>query len=306
METTRVALTGARGFVGRALAGALNELPGRPISLLSICRGRVNNQSGPLQEIGSENEELPDRLKSIKIFIHAAGKSKGTPQELWQANVSGLQRYIGMLPASLEQIIHFSSVNVLFHRRSAYGETKLQGEMLWAASSFADKVTVLRPALIYGPGDRQNIGRLVRLVDRFPVIPAPASGSLRPVFLQDLVDLVIGLIGQPACAAQTMVVSGAEQTSFPDLVQRLAILLGRRRVCLPLPDWFLTPVSRSARLIGLKNLSQVMDGYRLDRPWYDPSVWQRLGRSTTCLDDGLRQCVDDYRESSGKDERIGD
>ncbi len=179
-----------------------------------------------------------------------------------------------MLPASLEQIIHFSSVNVLFPRLTPYGETKLQGEMLWAASPFADRVTVLRPALIYGPGDRQNIGRLTRLVDRFPVVPVPAGGGMRPVFLRDVVDLVVGLIGQPACAGQTIVVSGVEQTNFRDLVQRLATLLGRRRVCLPLPDWLLAFLSQTARLSGLKKLSQDMDGYRLDRPWYDPSVWQ--------------------------------
>jgi nucleoside-diphosphate-sugar epimerase len=306
METIRIALTGARGFVGKALAAALGERSGRPISLLSIISGKVDNRSESLHEIGFENKELPDRLRDIQIFIHTAGKSKGTPDALRQANVSSLQRYIDILPASLEQVIHFSSVNVLFPKLSTYGETKRQGELLWASSPFAGRVTVLRPALIYGPGDRQNIGRLIHLVDRYPVIPVPASGSMRPVYVRDVADLVVSMIDQQTCAGQTMVISGVEQTNFSDLVQRLASLLDRRRVCLPLPDWLLAPFSKAASRSGLERLSQGIDGYRLDRPWHDPSVWQYLGRPTTCLDDGLRQCVDYYRETAEKNERFAD
>ncbi len=77
METTRIALTGARGFVGRELAAALSEQPGRPVSLLSICRGVVNNQSARLQEIGFENEDLPDRLKDIQDLYPCRREKQG-------------------------------------------------------------------------------------------------------------------------------------------------------------------------------------------------------------------------------------
>jgi nucleoside-diphosphate-sugar epimerase len=201
-----------------------------------------------------------------------------------------------MLPASVEQIIHFSSVNVLFPELNPYGEAKLEGERLWAESPFANRVTVLRPALIYGPGDRQNIGRLIKLVDRLPIIPVPASGGMRPVFLKDLVDMVVKLIEQRLYPGKRIVVSGLEATNFRELVQRLAYHMHRRRVCLPLPDRLLKPLTDAARFCGAKGLAQTIDGYRLNRPWHDPTVWQMLDRPATCLDDGLRQCVEYYSQ----------
>jgi nucleoside-diphosphate-sugar epimerase len=291
METSRVAVTGAGGFVGKALVRALGQSMDQPNNLLAIHQGRGYSQSGVLEEIGFENEELTDRLKDVKIFIHTAGKSKGTPEELLQANVLALKRYIEMLPASLEHVIHFSSLNVLFPRLSPYAETKLKGEQLWAASPFARQVTVLRPALIYGPGDRRNIGRLIGLVNRFPMIPVPACGSMRPVYLNDMLGLVMIFIGQNAVYGKTLVVSGQEETSLRDLIQRLARQMNCRRVCIPLPDWFLKIFTRAARICGLKGLAQAVDGYRLERPWHDPAVWGYLGRPATRLEDGLHQCV---------------
>jgi nucleoside-diphosphate-sugar epimerase len=292
-----IAVTGGRGFVGSAMVAALSRQSSHWSSILSIGRGRVNSHSEGLQEIGFENEDLRERLKEVKVFVHIAGASKGSPEVLWKANVSSLERYIEMLPATVEQIIHFSSVNVLFPELSPYGETKLKGERLWAESPFANRVTLLRPAVIYGPGDRQNMGRLIRLVDRFPVIPVPENGSMRPVFLEDLVDLVVKLIEQKSYAGKTIVVSGLEATNFRELVQRLAYHMHRRRVCLPLPDWLLKPLTEAVRFCGLKGLAQTIDGYRLNRPWHDPIVWQVLGRPTTGLDEGLRQCVEhDYHD----------
>ena len=289
-----IAVTGGRGFVGRAMLAALRAQSWNESGVLSICRGRVINYSDSLQEIGFENEDLRERLKEVKIFIHTAGASKGPPDVLWEANVSALQLYIDTLPASVEQIIHFSSVNVLFPELSHYGEAKLKGEKLWEESPFANRVTLLRPALIYGPGDRQNIGRLIILVESTPIIPVPESGSMRPVFLKDLVDMVVKLIEQRSYLEQRIVVSGLEATNFRELVQRLAYHMHRRRICLPLPDQLLKPLTNAARFCGFTGLAQTIDGYRLNRPWHDPTVWQILDRPATCLDDGLRQCVEYY------------
>ena len=289
-----IAVTGGRGFAGRAMLAALRAQSWNESGVLSICRGRVINYSDSLQEIGFENADLRERLKEAKVFVHTAGASKGPPDVLWEANVSVLQRYIDMLPASVEQIIHFSSVNVLFPELSPYGEAKLKGEQLWAESPFGNRVTVLRPALIYGPGDRQNIGRLIRLVERTPIVPVPASGSMRPVFLKDLVDMVVKLIEQRSYLGQKIVVSGLEEINFRELVQRLAYQMHRRRICLPLPDQLLKPLTDAARFCGAKGLAQTIDGYRLNRPWHDPTIWQMLDRPATCLDDGLRQCVEYY------------
>jgi NADH dehydrogenase len=295
MEAFRIAVTGGNGFVGSALVKMLTALPDRGRPILSICRRRADQPSGLVEAAGYDDADLPAKLQGVKVFIHAAGKSAGKPEDLWEANVTSLQRYIDILPASVEQIIHFSSVNVLFPELSLYGEAKQKAEQLWTASPFASRVTVLRPALIYGPGDRKNIGRLINLVDRFPIIPLPAGGSLRPVFLQDVVDLVACLIGGQPWAGKALVVSGSEETRYLDLARRLAHIMGRQRIFLPVPAWLLAPFTWAVRLCGLKRWAQSVDGYYLRRPWHDPALWEHLGRPPISLDEGLRRCIAAYQ-----------
>lgn len=266
--------------------------------VLSITTGRGLLQSGSLTRMGWEHPGLKDLLKQATVFVHTAGKVQGSPQALQSANVAAVQRYLTLLPANLQQIIHFSSANVHLSEPNAYARSKAAGEEVWQASPFAGRLVILQPTLIYGPGDCKNIYRLIRLVDRFPALPLPSTGKLRPVFIDDVVHLVCSLIEEQAGKGGTWIVSGKEVTDFRDMAERIAKHLGKKRLLLPIPGVLLSAAVRAAGIAGKRDLEQQARNYQMDKIWHDSSVWERLPGRTVPLDDGLRRSIAAYQKMS--------
>ncbi len=303
-----IAISGGEGFVGGALVRLFrgevstdgsqqvspSDLEGRQVersptsySVLSIVRGKGQVSQGSVLQMGVEHPALAERLQGVRFFVHAAGRLRGDWPALEAGNVGSVRSILPLLPPNLKQVIHFSSVNVLFSEDDSYGHSKLLGEQAWLASPFADRLTILRPSLIYGPGDQHNTARLINLVRRFPLLLLPAS-RLRPVFVDDVVVLVQTLLHSGTGKGETWIVSGVEETSMVEMARIIASNLGLRRIILPLPATWL---SATARLVVLPGLSKRLRNLARDKTWHDPLVWRLLEGRSTCLADGLRRSI---------------
>src|SRR3989449_10151725 len=91
-------------------------------------------------------------------------------------------------------------------------------------------VTILRPSLVYGPGARGVFVKLAGLVRRLPVIPVigPGTWHLRPVFLDDLIDLVVATLARPDLAGRTYDVGGPDLVTYNEFLAAICRALGRR------------------------------------------------------------------------------
>src|SRR2546422_6399444 len=89
-------------------------------------------------------------------------------------------------------------------------------------------VTILRPSLVYGPGARGIFVKLAGLVRRLPVIPVigPGTWHLRPVFLEDLIDVVVATLARPELAGRTYDDGGPDRGTDNEF---LAALFGALR-----------------------------------------------------------------------------
>lgn len=301
-----IAVSGGVGFVGGALVrlfggeastdgsqqvslsdsgGGKRERSPSSYSVLSIVRGKGWVSQGRVLQIGVEHPALADRLKEVRFYVHAAGRLRGAWPALEAGNVESVRSILPLLPSNLQQVVHFSSVNVFFSEDDPYGRSKLLGEQTWLASPFADRLTILRPSLIYGPGDQHNTLRLINLVRRFPLLLLPAS-RLCPVFVDDVVALVQALLLSGTGKGETWIVSGVEETSMVEMTSIIASNLGLRRIILPLS---VTWLSAAARLVVLPGLSKRLRNLARDKTWHDPLVWRLLEGGTTRLADGLRR-----------------
>jgi len=285
-----IAVSGGEGFVGSELVRTLSAGG----EVISIGSGQSIKVTGNVLEIGFKHQSLPAVLGRATTYVHAAGRIKGTRPELEAHNVRNISRYLKVLPKNLRHVIHLSSVNVFLHEKDEYGCTKMLGENLWRNSLFANRLTVLRPSLIYGPGDKKNIYRLIRLVQRFPILPVPVAGRIRPVFLQDVVDLVIAIIQQEPCMGKTYIVSGKEESDFQEMVHIIANHLNKQVICFPIPEFFLSNICRMADLVRLNNLAWRVRMFQMSKNWYDGDVWHYLPRENTPLEVGLGKCVESY------------
>lgn len=287
-----IAISGGRGFIGSALVQVFSA----DTPLISIYRGSGIQENGNILEVGHSHPDLKALLKPITIFIHTAGQIRGNPDQLYEANVGSVEFFANILPTSLQQVIHFSSVNVFFAEDNPYGFSKKMSEAAWQRSRFADRLTILRSSWVYGPGDGKNTYPLIHKIERWPLLPLPTT-PLRPVYIRDLVELVRVLTRQQALQPQTLVVSGCEQTDFCQIARLLAQYLRRRLLVIPLPAPLLQAMSSATRLIGLKKPAQRLYGLQIPKTWHTAEIWDLLPRETTPLQVGLQQTVIQYQNS---------
>lgn len=126
----------------------------------------------------------------------------------------------------------------------AYAVSKWEAEEgLMAIARTTDlEVVILRPPLVYGPGVGANFLRLIRLAGSGIPLPFGAIDNRRSLlYLGNLVAAISRCLTHPAAANQTYLVSDGEDVSTPDLIGRLAMLMGKRAWLPPMP----------ARLLGL-------------------------------------------------------
>jgi nucleoside-diphosphate-sugar epimerase len=132
-------------------------------------------------------------------------------------------------------------------RRLADGEDRLQ---VWAKMKGVDWV-ILRPTLIYGLGQDQNISEIVRFVHRFGFFPlvGPARGLRQPVHAEDVAAACLSALEKTNVANCTYNLSGGETLCYREMVKRVFHSLHRRPRLIPLPLWFFQCVAMLTRVL---------------------------------------------------------
>jgi UDP-glucose 4-epimerase len=264
----RVLVTGANGFVGRAVVPHLES------------RG-WNVRSGVRSTLGDLGVAEPpaEALRDVDAVVHLANVPQvaGTPESAYVAvNVDGTRRLVAAcLRHRVRRFVYVSSVKAMLDEgpatdrplsealacspSDAYGRSKLAAEEVCRAAAPPLEVCVLRPPLVYGPGARGNVARLLRAVDRRLPLPLGAVRARRSmIFVGNLADAIAASLDGPAAAGETFLVRDAEDLTVREMVLRIGRLMGRHPLLLPFPSWSL---ELAGRLLGRSE-----DVRRLTRP----------------------------------------
>jgi uncharacterized protein YbjT (DUF2867 family) len=134
----------------------------------------------------------------------------------------------------LRRLLHVSALGIAKDAPAAADRTKARGKVAVRAAFPA--VTLVRPSLIYGPGDH-FFTRFAAMARVSPVLPVIGGGRTRfpPLHIADAVRTLGILLERPATAGSTFALVGPETFTFRELLERLLAVLGRRRLLLPLP-----------------------------------------------------------------------
>jgi len=244
---SRVAITGAAGYVGSA-----------------ISRG--------FRAVGWEVTELGRRTgyelaKEVKIdwtgvdaLVHCAWDF-GLKQweQIERVNVKGSVRVMeAARTAGVRSGVFISSLSCFPGCRSMYGGGKLEVEAEAARLGFAS----VRPGLVYGERPGGMMGALEKAVKGSPVVPLIGDGSQPqyPVHEEDLAALVVELCEMDCVSPEPIAAAGGEGISFRELLRRIGARHGRKPVFVPVP-WVII-------LAGLK----AMEGLGLNPPFRSDSL----------------------------------
>lgn len=246
-----VLITGASGFIGGHLCAALQGAGHRVVAL--VRRGRPFPDRVPVPICEYAPDALSETISrfgakdGLDAVVHAAGKINGSADGLREANEAMTRTVV----AGLEQsgadasLVYLSSVSAIGPLGS-YGASKRAAEQVIASSNLR-RWTILRPSLVYGPGDTKNVARLVEAVRAWPIVPVIGAGGVRlqPLYVGDLCDVIRHVLDGAGEARGIYTVAGPRQERLVDMIRLIRQRLGRRNVLLPLP---LRPIQVAVRL----------------------------------------------------------
>ena len=263
-----VLVTGASGFIGRALVAMLGA---RRID----WRGAGRAEVGSLDARTDWSRVLPgcDRVVHLANLAHARGLSEAAVRAV---NVDGTRRLAQQAAgAGVRRLVYVSSVKAV-DGGDVYGRAKRDAEL--ALAEIRDlEVVVLRPPLVYGPGVKANFLALMRAVDRGWPLPLASIANRRSlVYVGNLVDAIFSCLEAPLAAGKVYPVTDGMGVSTPELIRALARALGRPARLLPFPPGLLDLL---APLQSLVRSLEVDDGaIRRELGWRPPFSFE-IGRA---------------------------
>jgi len=259
----KVLVTGANGFVGKAVFLRLNLMSG-VTARGSVRRAALFADDGvPLVTVGehSVQTDWSRALAGVQAVVHTAARvhvmQEATADplaEFRRVNVQGtLNLARNAAAAGVRRFVFISSIKVngeatQFGRPftaddapaplDAYGVSKMEAEqgLRELTAQTGMEVVMIRPPLVYGPGVKANFAALMLWLKRGVPLPLGSIQNKRSlVALDNLVDLIVTCLTHPAAANQTFLVSDGEDVSTTELLYRMGQALGRPARLVPIP-----------------------------------------------------------------------
>jgi len=252
----KVLVSGAAGFVGRALCDQLTVAGHVLVPTVRRTSGLKNERV--LGEIGASTDwqtalEGCDAVVHLAARVHVMDDTTQNSLALYRAtNTEGtLNLARQAVEAGVKRFVFISTIKVNGEGRDTpYRETDAAApEDAYAISKWEAKqglqriaqetgleVAILRPPLAYGPGVKANFLRLMRMVEHGFPLPLGAIHNRRSLlYLGNFVDAIRLCVEHPAAAGQTFLLDDGVPVSTPELIRALARAMGRSTHLLAVP-----------------------------------------------------------------------
>jgi len=252
-------VTGASGCVGRAIVkellnagirvNALVRDPGSMVAALGSLseHPRLRVMSGDL----ANSDELRISLEGVDSVFHAAAKVHAIPRsiagesEFYQVNVEGTRNLLMAIKARPVRAFVFFSTIAVYGRQphetlteetparpdTPYGRSKYDGEKLVMDVLSETDVSpiILRLPLVCGPGDRGNLMRMIRAIDRRRFLLLDGGKAKKSiVFSKDVAAVAAKAASLSALAGETFLIANPEPFEVRRIAEAAATELERR------------------------------------------------------------------------------
>jgi len=274
-----VLLTGATGFVGSHLMTHLKAFP--QIFLRVSSRSNIQESSKGHLEVLPPSDLTADvdwtsALEGCDVVIHTAARVHvmhetaadpltefrrvnvdGTLNLARQAAEKGVKRFIFLSSVKVNGEATFNQNKFLASDmpspEDAYGISKFEAEqsLLVLAKKTGMEVVIIRPPLVYGPGVKGNLNRVISWVNKGWPMPFGLIHNKRSfVSVYNLISLILCCIDHPNAVNQIFLVSDGQDISTPDLLKVVGRAVNKPLRLLPFPVVILQLLST---LVGRKS-----------------------------------------------------
>jgi 2-alkyl-3-oxoalkanoate reductase len=242
-------VTGASGFVGRHVVDALRSqgdavraLVRTEASADQLCDAGTEVQVGDVREPGV----LVEAVRGVEVVYHCAAAvgPAYSQREIHDISLAGARHLLEALrQQGSGRAVLLTSVNVLGTRpldsatedmpcrrsHDASADVKIDIEALawdYERRQGVD-VTILRPGLIYGPGDRHNLPQMIRVLRRGKFAFIGSRDNIAPIVsIRDVVEAMLAAGRTPQSRGRVYHITDGSRTTIGQFIERLAELIG--------------------------------------------------------------------------------
>jgi uncharacterized protein YbjT (DUF2867 family) len=271
----KVVVFGATGTIGRPLADAL----AREHDVTAVSRHEQPGAVGITWAIADakDADSVARVLEGAEIayyLVHSLGAADFEAEDLKAAETTAQAAE----RAGVKQLVYLGGLGDDSPDLSAHLRSRRETAHRLASTSVP--VTTLRAAIVVGRGSAA-FETIVSLVDRLPAMITPhwVSTRTQPVALDDVVAYLVGVAGLEPAFGQELDVGGPEVMTYREMMERIAVLRGKRPFIVEVP--VLTPYLSS---LWLHLVTPVKAG--IARP-----LIEGLRTETVAHDAGIRKLV---------------
>jgi|TARA_B100001540_G_scaffold15249_1_gene13097 nucleoside-diphosphate-sugar epimerase len=199
-----VAISGAKGFVGKNLGKFLSQ---QNIQSISISRNHFNKNKFP-------------SLKNATHFVHLAGiGSESTTQKFQNVNIETTKTVIELCKKNkIKNIIYLSGLGVSKNSRSSYFISKFNAEQLIKNSGL--EYTIFRPSYIVGKDDYLTKNISNQMKKKQILIPGSGKFILQPISIHDVCSCINIAIISSKFSNKIIDLVGPNKISFEKLIKQ--------------------------------------------------------------------------------------
>lgn len=308
----RVFITGASGFIGRALADRYRSMGAEVVGIDLVADPERGVIGGDVSRPGAWQQAAA----GCDLVIHTAALVSYAIDldSAWRVNVVGTRNVLDAAVAGgVGRFVHLSSIVVypdldvpggmdektpVATDGRPYVDTKVASEqvVLQAHAAGEVEVTVVRPGDVYGPGSKPWVILPVEAIKKNAfVLPANGRGRFAPVYVDNLADGIVLTASEPQAAGEVFCLTDGAAITCAEYFGHFFRMLDKRgpiNVSTPVAMGMAAAVDRASRLVGRRTESNPATvryltrkgGYSIEKArtvlGYEPTV---------AIDEGMRR-----------------
>ena len=303
-------VTGAAGFIGKYLCGKLKD-KGYSVTGIDLTPDKPAWCDAWFQaDITISPENNPALLKAcegIEVIFHLAGKVhalaevKSDESEYHLINTVGTENLLcAAAQKKVRKFVFFSTVKVYSDKipgmnnscepvyettpaipDTPYGQSKLDAEKLVLDGRYIDDTTVLRLCMVYGPGAKGNILKMIKTIKAgIPFLLPEFHNKRSMVDVRDVVKAAVLAAESQQARQQTYIISDGNAYSTRQIIDAIYRVLGKSRLPFAIPSWIFTILAKTGDIIGkVRGRRFIFDSDALNKisgsAWFSSSKIER-------------------------------
>lgn len=215
LSMKKVAVTGASGFIGRAV---IELLVRKGYSVLALSHSRKIQRKGIEREkINIASSNFEKKLNGVDAVIHLAAR-KSDEKDSFRVNVEGAKNLVNACKKNkIKLIVNISTASTKIKEKGVYAKTKHLADKIIEDSGL--NYLTFKPSVVYGDLENGVFGSIVKF-SKLPIIPIIGSGNSAfwPIHSDDLAEFILLGMKKEKMWNKTYDIGGKEKVSFNELV----------------------------------------------------------------------------------------